>query len=676
MDDEPVPAKSATGKRDAGHSNVPEYVPPGVEGYNPETGMVERKVGKLTSAVQGAVDMGTFGFGDEIRAGIGSVATGVPYDRALAQTRRMQSDAQEQNPMSYLGGQLAGGLATGIVAAPAAAPSLGGRILQGASLGAGYGGTYGFGSGEGGVENRATNAMVGGVTGAVLGMAIPAATTAIRKGYNALTAVTTQPAANAIRSTVNPKNNALQLTQRQLARDGLTPDDAAAKMQAAIDAGDDSMMLMDVAGDNTRRLGRFASNIPGKGADKLKETVYDRQLAQPERITAAIRKGLDDPENYYTTIDDIIAQRQAASKPLYEQARATPVPFTQKLESLLGRGKVMRDALRKARDMGEAEGIPSQQFFVNIADDGSYTIKSVPDARQWDLIKRSLDDIIEAEKTMQPNGAEKMSNLGRVVSGIKREMLEEIDRHNPAYAAARKVYSSASESLDAVTRGGKLLDADPELARRMLQKMSEGDKQLARLGVSKALVARVQKREDGMNAVRGIFTSPKHRAVLKEIFPDEKSFDDFKMAMEGEAQKTRTKNAIQGNSTTAQQLTDIADNQVDMGVAGNLLTGRLGAAAGSVVQKALSRATVVNEATARELADILTTTDPQVAKAILGEMQRMAMKDARVAKNLVNIRSMLRNTAIIGGTKGATDVIPLGKTGPMEITVGARDAAR
>lgn len=612
---------------------------------------------RLDAAVRGAADTVTAGFSDEISAGAGAL-TGIDgqrgnYEGNLRFQRATDAHDAEVNPVARGAGQVAGGLLLGRLAPRMAPANAIGRIKQGAGLGAAYGGAYGYGSGEG-IEDRAIGGMQGAATGAAIGAAIPAATGAIGWSYNKLADATVRPALNAIRSTRNPAQNAMQLTQRSLSRDGLTPEDAAAKMQKAIDAGDDSMMLMDVAGDNTRRLGRNATNIPGEGADKLKQTVFDRQLAQPERVVAAIREGLDDPERYFGTIDDIIVQRQAAAKPLYEKAWNTPVPFTQKLEGLLGRGKVMRDALKRARDLGEAEGISSKQFFAKIADDGTYTVESVPDARQWDLMKRSLDDIIENEKTILPNGTEKLSNLGRIVSGIKREMLDEIDRVNPDYAAARKVYSSSSESLDAIEQGKKLLDADPELARRKLADMSEGDKQLARLGLSKAMTDRVQRMKDGANTVRAIFASPKHRAVLKGAFPDEKSFNGFKDAMEREAQKTRTKTAIQGNSTTAQQLTDLADNQIETGVVGNLFAGKPVAAIGAAIQKALSRATVVNSATAKELAEILTTSDPQIAQRIMQEMQRLAMKDQRVAKNLLSVRNLLRNSGIVVSTEGAT----------------------
>ncbi|MEQ1945167.1 hypothetical protein ABMA32_22370 [Mesorhizobium sp. VNQ89] len=647
---------------------------------------MRRDNASLDAAVRGAADTASFGFADEIAAAADSV-TGLTGERGnysgnLDYQRAQDRYDAETNAVARTTGQVGGGVATGVAAAPRAAATWWGRGVQNALMGGVYGGAYGFGSGEGNFENRVATGFDGAWKGALIGVAIPATMAGVRGGYNFMRAATTKPIGNAMRSVVNPTGNAMRLAERALSRDGVTPEAAGLKMQEAIDAGDDSMMLMDVAGDNVHRLGKYATNIPGQGAQKIQSAVHDRQLAQPERIIGAIQKGLDDPERYFGTIDDIIAQRQAAADPLYKKAWETPVPFTRKLESLLGRGKVMRDALKGARDLGEAEGIPSKQFFARIADDGSYTIESAPDARQWDLMKRSLDDIIDGEKTILPNGQEKLSNLGRIVSGIKREMLEEIDRVNPDYAAARRVYSSASESLDSVEQGKKLLDADPELARRKLADMSEGDKQLARLGLSKALSDRILRVRDGVNTTKAIFGSPKHRAVLKAAFPDEGSFSAFEEAMEREAAKTRTKDAIKGNSSTARQVIDAADAQdVDEALLSSLATGGIRGAAMAVVRKALSRAVVVNEATAKELANILTTTDPKIAQQIITRMQTMAMKNQRSAKNWQMVRDVMRKGGIVAGAGQSAQpadmppaapprILGQDRRQPLEITVG------
>ena len=98
---------------------VPAFVPPGVEGYDPQTGEVTPEFGKTRSAAYGAADTATFGFGDEMASYLGSAISGKPREQVLAEMRGLQEQAQSQNPKSYLAGQIAGGVAQGVSSAPA-----------------------------------------------------------------------------------------------------------------------------------------------------------------------------------------------------------------------------------------------------------------------------------------------------------------------------------------------------------------------------------------------------------------------------------------------------------------------------------------------------------------------------------------------------------------------------
>lgn len=172
-------------KASGGH-NVPEYVPPGVENYNPETGMVERQYGKAGSAAMGAADATTFNFGDEIAstlaAGIEALPgrSGKSRSQILAEMRGNQAVAQAQNPGSYLAGQVGGGLAQGLATggagfgANAARSGAGlGRVALGGALdGTIYGGLQGAGAGED-LASRAKGAGWGVVTGGIAGAAAP-----------------------------------------------------------------------------------------------------------------------------------------------------------------------------------------------------------------------------------------------------------------------------------------------------------------------------------------------------------------------------------------------------------------------------------------------------------------------------------------------------------------------
>ncbi len=182
---------------------VPEYAPPGVEGYNPQTGEVETsKFSRLGSAAHGAADAATFGWGDELSSFLGSAITGDPREQVLSEMRGLQQQAQTDNPGSYLAGQIGGGLAQGVatggagfgVNAANAGGSLG-RVALGSALdGALYGGLYGAGSAEGGLSDRGWGAGGGALTGGIVGGAMPLVVAGASKvARKAISPFTTSP---------------------------------------------------------------------------------------------------------------------------------------------------------------------------------------------------------------------------------------------------------------------------------------------------------------------------------------------------------------------------------------------------------------------------------------------------------------------------------------------------
>jgi hypothetical protein len=165
-------------------AGVPEYSPPGVDGYDPQTGEVSRAPrSRLASAAHGAADVATFGFGDELASYLGSAITGDPREQVLAEMRGMQQQAQADNPWSYMGGQLAGGVAqgAGLVAgglSPAAHAINAGWRLPGVMAASGVeggvlGALHGAGAGET-ADERLSGASQGLALGGILGAAAPA----------------------------------------------------------------------------------------------------------------------------------------------------------------------------------------------------------------------------------------------------------------------------------------------------------------------------------------------------------------------------------------------------------------------------------------------------------------------------------------------------------------------
>jgi hypothetical protein len=198
---------------------------PTLEGYQDATGQIVKEPAptadsrdgkgifeKIDAGMRGAADMMSFGFADEISAGLG---TGFgflgDYDKELARQRGIDQFDQENNAGARLTGQIAGGVTGGIGAAKNGATLLtrealkrGGKqaVARAAGEGAIYGGGYGFGSGEG-IEDRVRQAGAGAVTGAVTGAAVQKIGNSIATRKAGQSAAAAAPATEQLKSATN-----------------------------------------------------------------------------------------------------------------------------------------------------------------------------------------------------------------------------------------------------------------------------------------------------------------------------------------------------------------------------------------------------------------------------------------------------------------------------------------
>lgn len=468
----------------------------------------------------------------------------------LRQERAFQSHREDIDSGAMTAGRISGALlgAGGLVKARApfmaalpADASLGAKIAQGAKAGALYSGLYGAGSGEG-VQDRAEEAATGALLGGAIGGAVPAVAAGIKS--------VTKPVTDAVTGYFRPETFANRKIAERLANDIKTPTQAADEM-----ANNPGMALADVAGDSTRNLLRSAANVPGKAQSKIRARLNLRQMQQGDRILSAVRKTLADPDGYLTAKDTIANDAKKLAKPLYDEAYKTPVPFTQSLESIL-ETPAGRRALAQAEQLAANEQKPFQQFFINMVDDTTGTIKRVPDARGWDYIKRGFDDVIQSEKA---GTFGQMNNQARIITDLKNQMLKEIDAANPAYAQARSIWSSQAGMDDALEAGRISLKQSPEATRRMLGDMSEAEKQMFRVGMADAIRDKIGGGNFTHNALLKFFSSKDQIGNLRAAFASDEQFGAFRKAMFAEAQKRATYNTVTGNSTTARQLADMAD---------------------------------------------------------------------------------------------------------------------
>ncbi|MCH5583105.1 hypothetical protein [Pseudomonas syringae] len=147
-------------------------------------------VGAGESFLRGAADGATFGFQDEILAGLdAAVQPLIPvpengssagtwrerYDENVANQRDLLKAGSDQHPVASIAGGLVGGIAPALATGGlSTGATLAANVGRGAATGAVYGGLYGTGSAEGDLVERLPEAATGAALGAALGGAIPA----------------------------------------------------------------------------------------------------------------------------------------------------------------------------------------------------------------------------------------------------------------------------------------------------------------------------------------------------------------------------------------------------------------------------------------------------------------------------------------------------------------------
>lgn len=632
--------------------NAPAPAPDPSAGMDSEiSGMLpDAKVGPTANVTKGQArgfglaDTLGFGFSDEIGSGIGSVIEkiggdnrplGQIYDDILTRGRARDKASQQAFPLDYLGGQAIGAVATLPIggAGVRGAQGLWQGVKTGAKTGAALGGLYGFGSGEGGLEQRVNSAGKGALSGGLVGGTLPVVGAGVQGVYRAARPAWEDASKFATRKMV------------QAAERAGTSIPAAMQEVNRIGKGNPDIVLGDVLGKSGQRLVRAVVNKGGAGAEDLTRTLGQRNVGQGERITSAVKNGLGDPEGFYGSLDKSLTALRTNAKPIYEAAYSKPIDYAKygnDLDSVFSRipKRLQGQVVSAANDMMQLEGAQSKQILAKIADDGSVLFERLPDVRQWDYIKRGIDKVIEGQEGQSASGG--MSQMGRLLSQAKNDLLNVLDTAVPEFKLARKVYSDDLSVKNALEQGRKAINLDPELITKAVKDLDTAAREMYRAGFARALGDQVGRVRYGNDAINRIWNTPSQQARLKAVFGSKKEFERFAQFAKGEQMMADTWRAASGNSTSAQQINDLMD-------AGNPVVDFAAQAVRGGVYQALVSAVMrwgqtlggLTEARANEIAKLL------LSKGITPELQqairRKELTDSQKAMlfKLINPASVL-----------------------------------
>lgn len=580
----------------------PDFDGSKIPGYNPETGNVERS--KTASALSGAADTVTLGFGDELAAvAIKSIETlrgnDVEYSKVRDDIRADQADAQADNPKSYLAGQVGGGVAQGVATGGASllaqAPSLGARVLGGGLTGLLYGGAHGLGSGEDTVD-RLKQAGIEGVTGFVAGSAFPLIAKGASSAYRTVAdALFNRSAAK--QAGTSPE--VLKMIGSALDADGTRGPTGAANMAKA---GPEAMLAD--AGPNAKAILDTAIQRGGPGGVEARKAIADRTGRSAQSVADALDNTFGAPEGVTAARTAIRKGSATARGQAYDDAYALPIDYAdprgQAIEQII-KTRVPQSAITEANALMRAEGNQSKQILAKVADDGTVEFEALPDVRQIDYITRGLNEVAD-----QADGAGKLGGTtakGRAYSDLSREIRDTLRDLVPEYGKALETAADPIRRSKAVELGAKMLS--PAMTRDQVAEsvagMTGAEKSALAQGVRSRLddlMANVTRTvQDGdtgaREAIKAIkdLSSRANREKLELAIGKDKADALFKQIDEATASFDLRASVAENSKTYARQATDRRVDQITApGPVGTLAQGKPLNAAQRIVQ-ALTRQT-------------------------------------------------------------------------------------
>lgn len=548
------------------------------------------------------------GMGDEVKAltqatresaprwlgGNDGLSFGNAYNQAKIMYQGARNKYTKENPKTAFATDLAGQMLPWAAAAPfmpaMTATSLTGRMAQAGALGAGTGAVSGGLNAEGDMMDRAKGAVTGAAIGAGTGAVAVPVMDALSKGAQYVA----NQAISKFGSPFQQEKMAARKVAEALIRDGMTPDQAAARVaQMGPEAA-----LMDV-GTNTRGLARSAGTVPGEGRTAITDFLRSRQEGvrdangvlqggQINRITNQINALV--PEDFYATQQGLAARN--AQGPLYREAFAANKDMASPAIDRILETPAGRDALAYARERMQNRMSLMATPDVDLTDQMRLLAEigkmdRVPigvskglKLETLDLVKQGLDDAYRATERKVINGTARQGEL-RDLASLKSAFVRELDAADVtaqagpnstrpdggAYARARALASDKFRNQEALETGTTFMSRsefqNPRELADSLAGMNAEQLHNFRIGAAQALKQKIGDLNTRSDATKRLMDVPALEQKIRLAFGDDQTFSRYIRGLENERAMFDSYGKILGNSRTGEVLAEQADAAVD-----------------------------------------------------------------------------------------------------------------
>lgn len=576
---------------------------------------------------------------------------GRSFDRSIGLQRELQNRRDSRSPIASAVGGMAGGAAlTGPLSlAGAMAPAtLAGKVGVGALEGGLIGGLYGSGEGEGGITDRLPEAAKGAALGAAIGGAVPLVASGVSAGYRN---IMDRRAANTAAEVANTNPDVARLLTRTLGADETLGPQGAANMARA---GNEAMLAD--AGLNAQGILDTSIQRGGPGATLAKNRINERLARDASALNATLDDVLGVPQGSATAQRAIREGSREAVSEAYNLAKLQPIDYAsdagRQVEEIINKipSRIKSQAIQRANERMVYEGTPNLQLIADVAGDGSYVLREMPNVAQANEIKKALDSIVN-DGVDAVTG--KMSSDAQFASSMAKDLRNAVKKAVPEYASALDIAADPLSRQAAVELGSKFQTMRRDVFENAIGGMSKAEKEALAQGIRSQIddtVANVRRTVmDGNTEAREAYkvisdlSTRANREKLAMAVGEEqaaKLFDELDRVAKSFELQGRT---AQGSQTFARAATkEMIDQSTAPGVMGTLTQGKP-LNAGQKVAQALTGQTPENilarqDAMYSEIADLLTRPSAQAIPALQATQQL----GGKLAENETNAQLIAR----------------------------------
>ncbi|MEH3099818.1 hypothetical protein [Sphingomonas adhaesiva] len=412
---------------------------------------------------------------------------------------------------------------------------------------------------------------------------------------------------------------------------------------------------------STPEMDAILSTPFGRDALGRARTIAANERRSPDELGFALAE--DGSVRLNPRPNDAIARHLAAradlddAQAIYKAARSDP-----KANVDLARDQMLtaRERLRQAERGLAASPDPSMPASVP-----AYTTQTL------DYVKRGMDDVLEEQRN-PITGRLVLDEAGRAQNQVRGQLLDEVDRLNPDFAAARSAYAGPMESRDALARGTDAYRLHPDELGMQVGTQSPEQLGQMQLGYRGAMVDHAGQIRDSGNPWETTLGSPLARQRLETMYSGNPGVANMLRQRELEAQLAQTTNGILGNSRTAQRgIADEAFAATNPLIEGGLHAGAALATGGTSIPGTAARVAGaglknwmvrgqnrMSEARAEALAPVLLNTNP--AASLDQVLQYLSQQ--RQWQQLVEQTTPRRTLGMFGRSLGSqAAVVPLNR---------------